>query len=158
MVHMYTDIFSSSICNNWTIKGFYIYLFWVLKLSDKVQTHIFFLKFRVNLVLILYRSIKGHGSDWPFNFSNPVVNYYLICIRQNRSPKEWLYSPFSQIQFVLMRKAVLTTLEALGEAPLWSRFFTMFRCPMKAATWRGVRPDCEQKTDKKSTSKLMHYK
>lgn len=32
------------------------------------------------------------------------------------------------------RGGVLTTLEALGEAPLWSRFFTMFRCPMKDAT------------------------
>lgn len=41
-------------------------------------------------------------------------------------------------------KKVLTTLEALGEAPLWSRFFTMFRWPMNAATWRGVRPDCTQ--------------
>lgn len=29
---------------------------------------------------------------------------------------------------------VLTTLEALGEAPLWTRFFTMFRWPMNAAT------------------------
>ena len=36
----------------------------------------------------------------------------------------------------------LTTLEALGEAPLCRRFLTMFRWPMKAATCRGVRPDC----------------
>lgn len=35
----------------------------------------------------------------------------------------------------------LTTLETLGDAPRCRRFFTMGRCPMKEATWRGVRPD-----------------
>lgn len=35
----------------------------------------------------------------------------------------------------------LTTLETLGDAPRCRRFFTMGRCPMKEATWRGVKPD-----------------
>lgn len=35
----------------------------------------------------------------------------------------------------------LTTLETLGDAPRCSKFFTIGRCPMKDATWRGVSPD-----------------
>lgn len=36
-------------------------------------------------------------------------------------------------------------MDTLGEAPRCSRVLTMGRCPMKAATCRGVRPDCEEK-------------
>lgn len=39
----------------------------------------------------------------------------------------------------------LTTLDTFGEAPRCSRVLTMCRCPMKAATCRGVRPDCGDK-------------
>lgn len=39
-------------------------------------------------------------------------------------------------------KRKLTTLEALGEAPFWSRIFTILRWPINDATCKGVRPDC----------------
>lgn len=40
----------------------------------------------------------------------------------------------------------LTTLLVLGEAPWLMSWWTMFSCPIKAATWIGVRPDCRAKT------------
>lgn len=35
----------------------------------------------------------------------------------------------------------LTTLLVFGEAPWLISWWTMFSCPIKAATWIGVRPD-----------------
>lgn len=40
-------------------------------------------------------------------------------------------------------------METLGDAPRCRRFFTMGRCPMKEATWRGVRPDWKEKRSEK---------
>lgn len=39
----------------------------------------------------------------------------------------------------------LTTLLVFGEAPWWINWCTMLSCPMNAATWIGVRPDCEMR-------------
>lgn len=43
---------------------------------------------------------------------------------------------------------LLTTLLVLGEAPWLMSWWTMFSCPMNAATWMGVRPDCGGGDDK----------
>lgn len=42
-------------------------------------------------------------------------------------------------------QARLTTLDTLGDAPRCSKVLTMGKCPMKAATCKGVRPDCGEK-------------
>ena len=39
----------------------------------------------------------------------------------------------------------LTTLLVLGEAPWLISWCTMLSCPINAATWIGVRPDCTER-------------
>lgn len=42
---------------------------------------------------------------------------------------------------------VLTTLVVFGDAPWLINWVTMFSCPIKAATWIGVSPDWQIKTE-----------
>ena len=67
----------------------------------------------------------------------------IVLLAAERSREHWLKLP-SELLVSRMRPCCargLTTLETLGDAPRCRRFFTMGRCPMKEATWRGVRPD-----------------
>lgn len=42
-----------------------------------------------------------------------------------------------------VRVPELTTLLVFGEAPWLMSWCTMLSCPINAATWIGVRPDCD---------------
>lgn len=78
-----------------------------------------------------HTTVSTHTENLPSHFH----------LTENKCINEWIVATFP---VTLASFPLLTILLTSAEAPFCSRSRTMFRWPMKAATWMGVRPDWTQ--------------